>query len=169
MKWPVWKVALPLLLCWVGVPLMCLAAPQAIIGETAWIGLGGVPYRYLARIDTGAELSSLHAIALHVEGDTGRASENVGKEISFVTVSRAGLAREMRGVIVGVSAVQSPQGIELRYVIELTLSWGGIIKRVKVNLRDRTAMRYKLLVGRNWLSGSVVVDVAIQAADRGTR
>lgn len=148
---------------------MCFAASKEIIGETAWIGVGGVPYSYLARIDTGAELSSLHAIALHVVGDTGRASENVGKEISFISVSRAGLAREMKGGIVGVTAVKSPQGIELRYVIELTLSWGGVIKRVKVNLRDRTAMRYKLLVGRNWLSGSVVVDVAIQAPDRGTR
>ena len=32
---------------------------------------------------------------------------------------------------------------------------------MEVNLRDRSAMTYKLLIGRNWLSEDYLVDVDI--------
>ena len=32
-------------------------------------------------------------------------------------------------------------------------------KKILVNLNDRSASTYKLLLGRNWLSGSYLVDV----------
>lgn len=44
-------------------------------------------------------------------------------------------------------------------MVRLPLRWHGITKNEEVNLRDRSAMRYKLLIGRNWLAKDFLVDV----------
>jgi len=61
--------------------------------------------------------------------------------------------------IIDVSKVRNAQGVEYRYVVNLNLNWQGMDKSGHVNLRDRSAMSYKLLIGRNWLSDDFVVDV----------
>jgi hypothetical protein len=38
-------------------------------------------------------------------------------------------------------------------------------KEVQVNLRDRTPMAYKLLVGRDWIRGDFLVDVSRNPVD----
>ncbi len=37
--------------------------------------------------------------------------------------------------------------------------WNGKNKSIPVNLRDRSELEYKLLIGRNWLEGDYLVDV----------
>ena len=168
MKWTVWAAGL-LLFGFACIPARSFAAPKATIGETAWIGVAGVPFEYLARIDTGARVTSIHAVDLHVDGGSEKPFENVGKEISFTSISRTGKVQKITGTIVKVSTVKNSQGIEQRYVIELTLSWKNVSKTVKVNLRDRSAMQYKLLIGRNWLSSNFLVDVDVKADEKGAR
>lgn len=53
----------------------------------------------------------------------------------------------------------SAQGREKRYLVRLTLSAMGVRKTILVNLRDRSQLRYKLLLGRNWLADDFLVDV----------
>jgi hypothetical protein len=43
--------------------------------------------------------------------------------------------------------------------VTLELELGGVAKRVRVSLRDRSRMDYKLLVGRDFLAGDFLVDV----------
>jgi len=62
--------------------------------------------------------------------------------------------------------VRNAQGVETRYQIPLTLRWHGIDKLIRVNLRDRSAMTYKLLIGRDWLMGDFVVDVEVNKGSR---
>jgi hypothetical protein len=59
--------------------------------------------------------------------------------------------------------------MEKRYIIELVVSWKNVNKTVEVNLRDRSRMNYKLLIGRNWLSGDFLVDVDLKAGINGAR
>lgn len=145
------------------------AAEKNIIGETAWIEVGGVPFAYLARIDTGARTSSIHAVEVKVIDGADRPEENVGKTVSFKTVNRGGKVYIMTAIIVRVSTVTNSQGTEQRYVVELPLSWRHVKKTVQVNLRDRTMMQYKLLIGRNWLAEDFLVDVDLEAVERGKK
>jgi len=143
------------------------SSEKSLIGETAWIGVGGVPFTYLARIDTGARVTSIHAVDIEVTDGAQIVDENVGKTISFKTLNRDGKSEMVTAIITKVSTVKNSQGIEKRYVIELPLSWKHIEKKVEVNLRDRSKMTYKLLIGRNWLSQDFLVDVDKKADEKG--
>ncbi len=153
------------------------------VGETAAISLPEMGLTYLSRIDTGARTTSLHAKDIIVEGLDAEVAEqevtseapagqpdntdeaidrksHIGRTIQFRTMNELNQQATYTAKVVDVSRVRNAQGIEDRYVVELDLEWQGLNKRVKVNLRDRSAMTYKLLIGRNWLAGDVLVDVA---------
>ncbi len=134
-----------------------------IIGETAQIAIAEAELEFLARIDTGARVTSIHALDVEVTGGVANQRENEGKPVRFRVINTKGEERTLESKIVDVASVRNAQGTEHRYVVELTLVWEGFEKAVEVNLRDRSAMTYKLLIGRNWLARDFLVDV-----DRGT-
>lgn len=140
-----------------------MAGAKIIIGETAWIQVAQLPFPFLARIDTGARTTSIHATDIQISDASTVAHENIGKTISFKTVNRDGTFQTLTTDIVQVSTIRNSQGIEQRYVIELRLSYQDKQKKVLVNLRDRSQMKYKLLIGRNWLAGDFLVDVDLKA------
>lgn len=145
-------------------PGACVSgADKTVIGETAWVKVEGVPFSYLARIDTGARTTSIHAIDVKILNGSSNPDENVGKIISFQTLSRDGESIVLTLPISEVSTVTNSQGIEQRYVVRLAIAKGNLEKNVKVNLRDRSKMNYKLLIGRNWLSKDFLVDVDLKA------
>jgi len=143
------------------------AQQKNIIGETAWISIAGISVPYLARIDTGARITSIHAMDIQIEKQSTNPKENIGKAISFTTINRNGKAHTINGVIQKVSTVKNSQGTEQRYVIDLPLTWNHVTKTVAVNLRDRSQMTYKLLIGRNWLQHDFLVDVDLKAPKSG--
>jgi hypothetical protein len=51
---------------------------------------------------------------------------------------------------------------ERRYVVRMWLTLGDIRSRVDVTLSDREDFEYPLLVGRNFLVDSAIVDVSRQ-------
>ena len=114
---------------------------------------------FLARIDTGAARTSVHASGIVVEGGGADMAEDVGKTIRFVLTGEDGAARPMSAVIASVQRVRNSQGSETRYGVPLKISWKGVEKTVEANLRDRSDMDYKLLIGRDWLEGTALVDV----------
>lgn len=152
--------------------ILCLSGSQVhaerktIIGQTAWINVEGIPFSYLARIDTGAKSSSIHATHIQISDKSPEYSQNIGKPIVFQTMNGEGKAQSVTAVISGVSAIRNSQGIEYRYVIKLPLSYKNVTKNVEVNLRNRSQMNYKFLIGRNFLSEDFLVDVDIRADQR---
>ena len=139
------------------------AGEKTIIGETAWIMVAQLPFPLLARIDTGARTTSIHAVDIGIIGASSVVQKNIGKTISFTTENREGKSQTLTARIIQVSTIRNSQGTEQRYVIELPLSYKHKRKKVRVNLRDRSGMKYKLLIGRNWLSGDFLVDVDLGA------
>ena len=71
----------------------------------------------------------------------------------------------MTSEIAKVQTVVNAQGREKRYMVWLTLSASGIRKSILVNLRDRSQMKHKLLVGRDWLAEDFLVDVELARED----
>jgi hypothetical protein len=130
-----------------------------VIGATEVLRVEAAQLDFLARIDTGARTTSIHALDLEIRSPAARAEDNVGREIRFRISNERGEAAQLSSEIAGVVRVRSAQGSETRYAVPLDLSWNGVRKRVLVNLRDRSSMDYKLLVGRDWLRGGFLVDV----------
>lgn len=105
---------------------------------------------FRARIDTGAGSSSLDAREIAVED--GR--------VRFVLEDEAGQRRMLSAPLADHALVRGALGSDQRPRIALQLELGGVRKRVLVSLRDRSRMQYKMLVGRDFLAGDFVVDVA---------
>jgi hypothetical protein len=133
---------------------------KPIIGKTARIKITEANLEYLARIDTGARITSIHAINIAVQDGETDKTKNIGKSISFDTANEKGDNKQIFTKIVDVGKVRNAQGVEYRYVVDLKLNWNDVNKSGFVNLRDRSAMNYKLLIGRNWLSDEFKVDVS---------
>jgi hypothetical protein len=103
--------------------------------------------RLPARIDTGAAVSSLDARSLKV----------IDNEVEFVLPSKYG-GQKIRLPIAGWHTVRSAEAKERRPIIEIELCVGPKLIRAKVNLNDRSQMKYPFLLGRNILTENFVVD-----------
>lgn len=132
---------------------------KRIIGQECWVKVEELGLDFLARVDTGATSTSLHATDYMIIDGTEDKRDNVGKIINFLTISTDGQYRRMEAEIAKVQTVHSAQGREKRYVVWLTLTANGVSKKVLANLRDRSRMKYKLLMGRDWLADDFLVDV----------
>ncbi len=77
----------------------------------------------------------------------------------FKLENARGERRDLSAALADVAHVRSVKGTEVRPRVALALDLGGVVKRVRVSLRDRSQMDYKLLVGRDFLAGDFVVDV----------
>ena len=132
------------------------AAPGAVLGATESIRVVEAGLDFRAIIDTGAHATSIHALDLHVEDPAPRMQDNLGKVVSFRVANEVGEARRVRARIADLVPVRTSNGTEWRYVVPLRLRWGEFEREVAVNLRDRTPMSFKLLVGRDWITGFLV-------------
>ncbi len=156
------KCIITALLC-MTLPLSALALEnidhhKKVIGPTADF-IVDEQASFLARIDTGAATTSIHAIELEVEEGDKTMENNVDKIIHFTLVNEKGEQWRTSARISEVKEVRNSQGIEQRYIVPLRLGWDTINKAVDVNLRDRSAMQFKLLIGRDWMENEVVVDL----------
>lgn len=139
----------------------CWAGGKAIIGSTELMSVGQAGLSYEARIDTGAVNTSLHAFDLKIEGGSEKKmKDNIGKNVLFTTENEDGERKRLKAKIVKTSTVTNSQGRETRYMVDLNVGFSGKEKEIRVNLRDRSHMDYKLLIGRNWLKDKYVVDVS---------
>jgi hypothetical protein len=127
------------------------AAPsKRVIGQTARVGIEEVSMEFIARVDTGAASTSLHAESVQVEGGV----------VDFIAVNRDGSRVPMRMPLVKTASVRNSGGSKERVYVEMTLNHEGRSKQVWVNLNDRSGLTYPLLLGRNWLKDEYMVDVS---------
>lgn len=138
------------------------ALDNPLIGQTAELKVAEARLDFHARIDTGASNSSINAFDIKVEnGDPNNMKANIGKIVHFTTENERGQQQRLSAKIIHTSTVSNSQGTETRYMVELGVGFAGNIEQIKVNLRDRSHMDYKLLIGRNWLKkGHYLVDVS---------
>ena len=135
---------------------------KKVIGETANFIIADHA-EFVARIDTGAATTSVHAIDFEVEQEDEDMRKNIGKVIYFTLENEDGLQWRTSAIVRNVTRIKNSQGVERRYKVPLRVGWDTINKTIDVNLRDRSKMKYKLLVGRDWLAREVVVDLEREA------
>ena len=135
------------------------AAEKRIVGATEVVTMEEAGLSFLGRMDTGAATTSIHAVDIEIEGaSTGK--DFVGKRVAFTVMNARGEACRLTARVEKVEAVRTSEGREERLYVYLTLGRQEVEKRVLVNLNDRRAMKFRLLLGRNWLENDFLVDVA---------
>lgn len=136
------------------------------IGATAIIKEVSSGALFSARVDTGAESCSLHVNQIEVIGGRSNMRENWRKPIRFsVTCSETKKEHWIDSKIQSTVIVKTSEKEERRYKAWVTFEYEGTKKKILVTLNDRSKMDFPLLIGRNFLKGDFVVDVAKDATD----
>lgn len=129
-----------------------------IVGGVESVVVEPPNFKYEARIDTGAESSSIHAENIQL-------IERDGKRyvrFSLLNPETSELVELERRLRRKVLIKQQQRERERRYVVKLWLTLGGIRELVDVTLSNRADFEYPVLVGRNLLTDTAIVDVSRQ-------
>ena len=139
--------------------------PLGVIGEIETVGIVEAGLLLPARIDTGAQTSSINAldikkferdgkawVAFHLPAATQDKEESqraadTAQKIEVPVVRTATIKRH------GTEAVERP-------VVMLTIMMGTTALEREFSLTDRSQFAYPVLIGRNVLQGQAAVDVA---------
>lgn len=134
-----------------------MSQSKLILGSEEWCSLPdlGIP-AIVARVDSGAKTSALHAINIApftidgehwVKFDINPIQNNVKTVI------------HCQAKLIDKRVVKSSSGYkEQRYVIETNLNIGGDNWPIEMTLTNRDSMGYRMLLGRQAMSGKVLVD-----------
>ena len=134
--------------------MMLFSAPLAardlpVIGWLENVLIEGGKLEFEAKIDTGADISSVNAQSVHQytrDGEDWLKVRLVNKEGKSVTLDKK---------LVRYAIIKRKQAEPVRRpVINLSLCVGHIERSVEVNLAKRNNYKYKMLIGRNYLRDS---------------
>src|SRR6056300_63178 len=122
------------------------------VGWEEWISLPELNLPALvAKTDTGADTSALHAFNIQTFGKKNNQMVRFG--INPINTDER-FAIFCSAKIIDQKNITSSNGItELRYVIETDMVIGGVIKRIPITLTNRENMKYKMIIGRSALDG----------------
>jgi ribosomal protein S6--L-glutamate ligase len=134
-----------------------MSQARTIVGSTEWCGFPtlGMPH-ILARVDSGAKTSALHAFNIQ------RFSRNEQAWVSFEVHP----VRKNRRIVVRCEAPISDRRViksstgetEKRYVIRVPMRMGEHVWDVELTLSNRDSMGHRMLLGREAMSGRLLVD-----------
>lgn len=125
-----------------------------IIGSSEKISIGKRAVDVLAKIDTGADSSSIWASHIRV-GKDGILRFRLFDEGSKYYNGKVYKRRDFKVAVVKNSTGRK----QLRYRTYFTITMMGKKIKVLFNLSDRSKNTYKVLIGRRTIAGKFVVDV----------
>lgn len=131
------------------------AVEKIVLGRIEWVTIGSKNMRLKARVDSGAQTSSLHAeniIEKTIDGKRYVQFESFdSKKNKFIFLEE----------VIKRSTVRNSDGMtSKRYVIKVKLTLGTKEHEINVNLNNREDLKYNFLIGRNLLMGNYIVDVS---------
>lgn len=144
------KKLIILLSCYIFVPPVMAAE---LVGWLEDVRILPADLLIKAKIDTGAKTTSLNC-------DCSIVVDNYGEKwVRFSITNFKGKTAWFDKKVTRMAIIKRHFGeTQQRPVIQLGLCLGGIYKQTDVNLVDRRGMNYQLLVGRQFLQGTHVVD-----------
>jgi hypothetical protein len=127
-----------------------------IVGAVEWATVEPGNIRMEARIDTGAESTSVHAEDIQLVEKDGKRWVHFSL-LNPDTDEKVPVELRLRKKI---KVKQSDSEKQTRYMVEMWITLGKIRSLVEVTLSDRDHMEYPLLIGRNMLVDTMIVDVS---------
>ena len=126
-----------------------------IIGSTEYVSVGNIE-KVPAKIDTGADSSSLWASNIEVRED------GVLTYTLFAPQSPYYTGEVLESKEYSVSVIRSSNGNEqIRYRIKIPIEIGGHTVKASLTLADRSRNHFPMLIGRRTISGRFLVDVSV--------
>lgn len=111
---------------------------------------------FMARVDTGAETSSIDVANRTLFERDGE------KWVSFDLINRDnGEKHHFEKKVLRQQKVKRIEGKEDRIVVMMSVRFGGEIIRAQFSLAERDKFSYQGLIGRNILNGRAIVDTSI--------
>ncbi len=144
-------------------PHRCPVSPAAkiadklVIGEVENVYVDPPEQIFMARIDTGAAGTSIHAsniIAFERDGRDWVRFQIDHPSIDTPIAIERPLARTVR------IKQANNKKTERRLVVKMTITLGSMTEQIDVSLSERATMTYPVLIGRNFLRNLAVVDVS---------
>jgi hypothetical protein len=130
-----------------------------VIGWKEYVAFPDWPIRRVrVKVDTGARTSALDVAGYEVQD-----AENGAVAILRLALSRKHPERVtvVQAPVLGLVSVCNTGGVlERRPVIEATVRLGPVQKRIRLTLTSRAHMRFRMILGRQALLGSFIVDVS---------
>lgn len=129
------------------------AAEPVVIGWIERIKVGREGLVMTAKLDTGADTSSMHVASIHWT------RREDGDWVTFETAGDDGRTVRLERKVKRVVRVRGASGgSQRRPTIELGVCLGGVYRSTDVNLTNRSDFRQPFLVGRSFLAGHFAVD-----------
>jgi len=141
-----WQSALP----------RAAAAEPPTVGWIERVKLGADGLVVAAKLDTGADTSSLHAENIRWEK---RAD---GDWVAFDVVGATGERAKFEHKVVRIARIKQRDSApaQKRPTILMGVCLGNVYELTEVNLTDRSRFNYEMLIGRNFLAQRFAVDSA---------
>ncbi len=159
---------LALLFCLILLPGMSLAADKTIYGLNEYAQLSDIDLRVAAKLDTGAKTASLSA------RDIKRFKRDGETWVRFYLAIDDAHAHPIERPLARISKIKRRAGdfdpdeektYTARPVIELEICMGKALRSIEVNLTDRSAFQYPLLIGSEALKRfDALVDPSLKYA-----
>lgn len=132
-----------------------------VFGRYEWVGFPDKGFVISARVDSGANTSSMHAInisELEKDGETW---------IRFTTQYQADGEDEVKDIkieapLVRRVTIRQASGSESRPVVKLRMQLGSKVSDTEFTLTDRGDMSHPALLGRRFMKDIALIDVAEQ-------
>ncbi|MEC8442988.1 MAG: ATP-dependent zinc protease [Pseudomonadota bacterium] len=131
---------------------------DGILGYIENVQLSDLDIECQAKVDTGADTSSIHADDIEEFKRDGQrwVRFHVHFKSQMAQIDQACEAR-----VVEKRTITSSNGRgNRRYIIETTMTLGGKTFVAEVSLSHRGSMKYPMLIGRKAISGRFLVDVS---------
>ncbi len=135
-------------------PTTLSAETKSIIGWIEPVKIITEDFYIQAKIDTGADNSSLHA------ADITEFIRESRPWVRFNIKDQSGKVHQMEQPVQRFAKIKRHENVpQKRPVIHLGICLGKHSQMIEVNLTDRKAYKYKLLIGRSFLKGTFLIDV----------
>ena len=130
---------------------------KIVVGSEEWCSFPSLSIPAIkARVDSGAKTSSLHAF--NIQSFTRNGQAWVSFEAHPIQNDRKTTVRCESPVIDRRFVKSSSGNREKRYVINAPVQIGGDIWEIELTLTNRDSMGYRMLLGREAMSGRMLVD-----------
>lgn len=130
-----------------------VAQTKEVFGWVERVQIREADMPMLAKLDTGADTSSIHARQVKEFDKDG------APWVQFEIRNFQGKNSEIKAPVVRVTKIKRHSGIaQRRIVIKLGLCLGEMFQEEYVSLVDRSNFDYQFLLGRSFLAGNAIVD-----------
>jgi len=140
---------------------LTLAGGKQTVGWVETVAIHPGNLKIKAKLDTGAENSSLNATAIEYF------TRDNSTWLKFDIRNFEGRVETFEAVFTRRAQIKRLGGKSvLRPAIRLGICLGTTYKEIEVNLADRTGFDYQMLIGRSFLEGSFLVDPEVTFLSR---